>query len=111
MFKLPKYVEKTITSPTAKSGNYGLLSENQWRDLANHIYNDEKELNRRGKTYLPRGNMNAHRKHGKKSVLDGLLYDAVVMHGGITFFGDFIPNHEEVGFLFKANEMGVKIAR
>lgn len=95
---LPKYIEKAITSKTAKSSIYKVLSEEQWRDLARHIYDDELIVNFGG-TFFPRGNSWAYGKHGIKSTLDGLLTDAISKHQGVE---KYIPHLNKVRSVFNA---------
>lgn len=95
---LPKYIQKAITSKTAKSSIYKVLSEEQWKDLARHIYDDELIINFGG-TFFPRGNLWSYGKHGVKSTLDGLLVDAVPEHAGVE---KYIPHFDKVRSVFNA---------
>ncbi len=39
--ELPKYIQKAIASPTSSTAPYNLLNREQWRALAEHIYDGD----------------------------------------------------------------------
>ena len=75
--KLPEYLEMAITSRTAISRPYSSLSQEQWRALAEHVYEDEIPRSSGGRGFLPRGQMNSWRDCGVKALLRVITYNAV----------------------------------
>ncbi len=96
--EIPGYVERAITSGLAQMEPYSLLSPEQWRDLAEHVYRDEVfSVEGTDVTFLQRGTQNAY-GHGRRQTLNGILDSAVCDHSGVI---NKVPHYETAQRLYE----------
>lgn len=81
-----------LASRLARSEPYNLLNQQQWRDLAEHVYKDERvpRAEGTGATFLSRGTQNGY-GHGRRQVLNGILCSAITDHSGVE---GKVPHYE-----------------
>lgn len=95
--KLPRYIERAITSPISRKLPYSWLTEEQWRDMAEHVYNDEIIVDKAMiESFLPRGTQYQFGRSIRKTLF-GLLYSAIEGHKGRA---DVVPHYKEAEKIF-----------
>ncbi len=106
MPQLPWYVKRAITSKTVLTAPFNLLNQDQWRQLAEHVYEDELPRERYALCILrdvgapcphPNGGVPgalpkgaSYRGTGRYWTLRGILYEATEKHGGVE---ELVPHH------------------
>ena len=93
MTGLPDYLERALADGVLPKAPYNLLTPEEWRDLAEHVFNDQISPLCCPRTFFPRNNLPENRTLSPQTSIDRLLHDTVVGHSGAI---DLVPHYQKI---------------